>query len=147
MKMPTVEEVERTIDECNNAPVVNEYLRQFADLLRLLESAFATARMEERAVCIEICQEESTDNGTAQTIEARIRSNRNAGEERAGMKLKGGYPSVEDALSIGLHWAGHPVLAKASEARLEEARQYIKEAFSRFNRGLPPLLFPEEGNE
>jgi len=34
----------------------------------------AVAEKEAYAVCAEICQEESTDNGTAQKIEARIRA-------------------------------------------------------------------------
>jgi hypothetical protein len=34
----------------------------------------AAAEKEAYAVCAEICQEESTDNGTAQKIEARIRA-------------------------------------------------------------------------
>jgi len=45
----------------------------------------AVATMEAYAVCAEICQEESTDNGTAQKIEARIRAlqpERRKGERR-----------------------------------------------------------------
>jgi hypothetical protein len=43
-------------------------------LERRLGLAVAVATMEAYAVCAEICQEESTDNGTAQKIEARIRA-------------------------------------------------------------------------
>jgi hypothetical protein len=34
----------------------------------------SVATMEAYAVCAEICQQEATDNGTAQKIEARIRA-------------------------------------------------------------------------
>ena len=45
-----------------------------AHLEKQLRAVRAVATMEAYAVCAEICQEESTDNGTAQKIEARIRA-------------------------------------------------------------------------
>ena len=55
------------------------------------EAIKAVAEREAYAVCIAICQEESTDNGTAQTIEARIRALLPA-DEAAERSQKGKQP-------------------------------------------------------
>ena len=39
--MTTAQEVESTIDECNTAPVVNKYLRQYAEMIQKYEDAVA----------------------------------------------------------------------------------------------------------
>ena len=39
--MTTAQEVESTIDECNTAPVVNKYLRQYAEMIQKYADAVA----------------------------------------------------------------------------------------------------------
>jgi len=61
-----------TLESANDQ--YDEMFEHARSLERINHAVRAVATMEAYAVCAEICQEESTDNGTAQKIEARIRA-------------------------------------------------------------------------